>query len=363
MKRNKKLEFDFLANQFQLIENRIYYSEKHKIAFLLTPKCACSFMKAFFLLNFTDYNQHDLAYNDHQELVDKFSREWLKEHPAPLEIFNDHSIKKYQIVRNPISRLVSLYWGARREDGAVFYEDNQQCHHNVTFMTFLSWIDGALLLEDSNAMRQHFNHAIPQYDWFFSRYFHPLKLEDNLTDSLYDIFGPGIQMPNMSHFKYHQMKSKVKYDQTFEDTPFKNFLDLAERDGGLPPWNYFATEKIYDYVTYLYINDFYNFNYSNQLSKTSTSAILKDTDLSPEDDHENKKRRIAQHVRNSLFIEEMAKQKGEELDKEDKEQRDKVIKFYTENYGEFTEEMKQNYLNSEDFKNKAKSLTIGKKKK
>ena len=89
MKINKKLEFDFLANQFQLIQNRIYYSEKHKVAFLLTPKCGCSFMKAFFLLNFTDYNQHELAYDDHQELVDNFSRKWLKEHPAPLEIFND----------------------------------------------------------------------------------------------------------------------------------------------------------------------------------------------------------------------------------------------------------------------------------
>ena len=132
------MEFDYIENQYELVKKRIFYSPKHKIAFLTTPKCGGSFIKAFFLLNFTEHINDPYATTDHQRLTDKYARDWMLNNPLPIESFTDLSIRKFQITRNPLNRAVSFYWGARRDDGMIFHKNNPSLQKNFSFKEFIT---------------------------------------------------------------------------------------------------------------------------------------------------------------------------------------------------------------------------------
>ena len=75
MARYKDLHY-FVQN-LELLNKRIFFSRKHNIMFLTTPKCGSQFVKLFCLLNFTNENpKHIIPLQKHNNTIERFFREY-----------------------------------------------------------------------------------------------------------------------------------------------------------------------------------------------------------------------------------------------------------------------------------------------
>ena len=222
------MHINYFKSQLEILNKRIFFSRKHNIMFLTTPKCGSQFIKLFCLSNFTKYT------TDSKNIEFNF-REWSNDNTITIGDLNNSDIKKYQIVRDPYKRLISFVSSnldkpenvGKKED-KLFTEqyllrsiiksikephpDKSLGERNFSFPSKIN--DSYLSL---------YEHLFPQHDWLFSKYFQPIKLED-LDEFLKDT--PNYIIPEKTNFNHHtKYIFESKLDQETKDKIYEQFRD------------------------------------------------------------------------------------------------------------------------------------------
>ena len=82
------MHINYFKSQLEILNKRIFFSRKHNIMFLTTPKCGSQFIKLFCLSNFTKYT------TDSKNIEFNF-REWSNDNTITIGDLNNSDIKKY----------------------------------------------------------------------------------------------------------------------------------------------------------------------------------------------------------------------------------------------------------------------------
>ena len=185
---------NYFKSQLELLNKRIFFSRKHNIMFLTTPKCGSQFVKLFCLLNFTKENIN-LLYNDSDSpnytSTEQYFRDYKDKDIVTIEDLNNLNIKKYQIVRNHYKRALSFYM-----------HENRPVEDVIKRISNPHPVDSKNVAIFNTIYLQFYEHLFPQHDWLFSKYFKPIKLE-NLDEYIEDKL-PNSIVPDKSKFRHHK---------------------------------------------------------------------------------------------------------------------------------------------------------------
>ena len=179
---------------------------KKPVIFLTTPKCGSKFIEAFYLANFVP----EIKQVEVQRLINKrmlnqdLSFKTIINYPQ----FGDYN--KFQIVRNPYARIISMMISTRRSGNS-----QTGWKPSITKAEILEITKKWFISTEGT----HFpsagdlDHIYPQYNWLYSRFFDYLNLE-NINKKLLNIF-PKAKIPDLNDNKFsHHVNSpqKISYD-------------------------------------------------------------------------------------------------------------------------------------------------------
>jgi|1_EtaG_2_1085319.scaffolds.fasta_scaffold67489_1 hypothetical protein len=242
----------YLNSQWLELKRRILYSPEYNVMFLITAKCGSQFVKRFFINNFTDERWTKAKVGDKIECepedFDAFMDLWEK---MTINEYNwdiittdkllEPGIKRFQIVRNPFARLVSL-----QQSNTTYKTDSLNSLVEIALDPLPHFHENkkGIIVNVARLI----DHMYPQYSWLYSRYFQPIKLED-LSDILREIFPESEhKYPDLNDTKIFKHHSKKDYD-------WREYYRSGAYD----------TRQLMNNICELYHDDFHKFGYKNEL--------------------------------------------------------------------------------------------------